>query len=102
MATLAQLDARLSAIVLRIERGVERAVTEIGESVGEVLVPATPVLTGFARGNWRPSLNNPSTRPTTFLDPSGAATISRIFSVARSYKIGDTLYIVNRVPYIGS
>ncbi len=72
----------------------------VGGEVGRVLVPATPVKTGFARANWRATLNIPSSRPLTFLDPSGQATIARIVAVSRSWTLGDTLFIVNRAPYI--
>lgn len=75
-------------------------VSEIGEEIGRELVPATPVLTGYARANWRPSLNEPASVPVSFLDPSGEATISRIALVARRYSLGDTFFLVSWCPYI--
>ena len=98
---LRQLENGLKIIVNNIEDGVVGAIIVIGEGLAREIVPATPVATGLARGNWRPSLNAPSTRPLTFLDPTGAATIARIIAVSRSYRLGDTIFIVNRVPYIG-
>lgn len=100
MARLEDLDRRLTRAAERLEQSIETLVEEVGSEVGRVLVPATPVDTGRARANWRPSLNAPASRPVTLTDPTGAATIARIGNVSRSWRLGDTLYIVNRVAYI--
>ena len=97
---LEQLDARLRRVSRQLEQGVERYVAAIGAEIGRVLVPATPVDTGLARGNWRPSLNVPISRPTSLPDPTGAGAVARIASVAQQFRIGDSLHIVNNVPYI--
>lgn len=68
--------------------------------IGDRLVPATPVDTGFARGNWRPTLNSPAEVPVTFNDPTGEGTTARIAVVARRYRVGDTIFIRNNAPYI--
>lgn len=99
---LRTLERRLDQAIDRLTLGVEALVEAVVESVGMEVVEATPVDTGFARGNWRPSLNAPATVPISILDPTGAATISRINTVARLYKIGDTVFLVNRAPYIES
>jgi hypothetical protein len=79
---------------------VEQLVEAVTEEIGRDVVTATPVLTGFAAGNWRPSLNAPATVPITFNDPTGSATIARISTTARQYRIRDTVFIVNNAPYI--
>ncbi len=101
MATLRSLEGRLRRVNRRLENGLTRLMAELGKEVGRTLVEATPVDTGFARANWRPTLNVPAGRPVTFLDPTGAATSARIAAIARSWKVGDTIYIVNNAPYIG-
>lgn len=98
---LRQLERSLNDVAERLERNLSRLVAAVGEEIGKGLVPATPVLTGRARANWRPTLNAPATQPVTLLDPTGAATVARIAVVAQSWRIGDVLYIVNRVSYIG-
>jgi hypothetical protein len=99
--TLRSLDRRLGAALIIINKKVEQFIGEVGVSIGEILVPATPVLTGYARGNWQSSLRAPATQPISFLDPTGSAAVSRIRLTASSYSLGDTLYIVNNAPYIG-
>lgn len=100
MASLATLDARLGTALLVINERIEQFIAEVGVSIAEILVPATPVLSGYARGNWQASLRAPATQPISFLDPTGSAAVSRIRIVASSYSLGDTLYIVNNAPYI--
>lgn len=100
MARIERAERLFREVALRLEGAVEGFVREIVTELAE-LPGATPVDTGLARGNWRPSLNFPVQDPTSLPDPTGAAAAERIRSVARQYRIGDTVYVVNRVPYIG-
>ena len=102
MATLRQLEGRLDRVATRLVSGVAQTLEEIAIAVAEDLVPATPVLTGFARANWRPALNAPATVPVTALDPTGSATIAKITAVAKRARVGDTIFIVNNAAYIGA
>lgn len=87
---------------IRLTESIETLISETGEEIGEEVVPATPVDTGFARGNWRPSLDVPAALPVTRTDPTGASTVSQIAVVSRQYRIGNTIYITNNAPYIES
>ena len=95
-------ERRLDRIARRMTAGVELLVQNVAEEIGDAVVIYTPVDTGYARGNWRPSLNAPAGAPISVLDPTGQATVARIVAVARQYRVGQTLYIVNNAPYIGS
>lgn len=101
MADISALNRRLDEIARRLRENVGELLGTIVEEVGRDLVPATPVRTGFARANWRPSIGAPAPTPVSFLDPTGSATIGRITTVARRVRVGDTVYLVNRTPYIG-
>ncbi len=96
------LDRRLLLASERITRSIEALVADVIEEIGNRLVPATPVDTGFARANWRPSLNVPIDIPVSFLDPSGQATMARIATVAARWRIGDVAYIRNNIAYIAA
>jgi len=72
----------------------------VATEVGARLVPATPVDTGLARGNWRPGLNVPPSAAVTITDPTGAATIARITAVAKLYRPGNTFFLQNNLDYI--
>lgn len=96
------LERRLNRVSDQITRSMEALVGDVIEEIGDRLVPATPVLTGFARANWRPSLNVPVDIPVSFLDPSGGATVARIATLAARWRLGDIAYIRNNIEYIAS
>lgn len=98
--SLERLARRMDLASRQVEVGTVRFVRSVVTEIGRILVPATPVRTGFARGNWRPSLNAPAPVPVQQLDATGAATIARIEETARRFSLGDTFFLVNRTPYI--
>ena len=97
---LRTLEARLDGVTDKLTLGLEKLMETIAEEVGEEVVNDTPVDTGLARANWRPSVNAPLDTPVSFLDPTGRGAIGRIRVVARTAKLGDKIYIRNNVPYI--
>lgn len=98
--TLAKLERRLDKISRDFSAGITAVIQSVAVAIAEELLPATPVDTGFARGNWRPALNSPPLVPITFLDKTGQATIAKIGAVASRWRPGDTLFITNLAPYI--
>ena len=102
MASLRQLERDLDRLGGRLLVAVVETIRDVTIEVGKELVTATPVLTGFARANWRPALSVPAIVPVTALDPTGSATIAKITAVAKHAGIGDTLFIVNNAPYIAA
>jgi len=94
------LERRLNKVSDQITRSMEALVGDVIEEIGNHLGAATPVLTGFAVANWRPSLNVPIDIPVSFLDPGRAATIARIATVAARWRLGDVAYIRNNIDYI--
>jgi len=97
--------AELDVFLTRTARGVlvktKNDMGVVANEIGRAIVPATPVDTGLARGNWQATLNIPATAPVTTLDPSGAATVLRIAAVARRMTVDNSFHLVNRVKYIG-
>jgi len=97
-----ELGRRIGDLSKALASNIENVMAEVVTEIGREVVLATPVDTGYARGNWRPSINSPAESPISFLDGTGQATISRIAIVGRRYRTGDVVYIVNRAPYIGA
>lgn len=97
---LRTLEARLDGVTDKLTLGLEKLMETIAEEIGEEVVSSTPVDTGYARGNWRPSVNAPLDDPVSFLDPTGNGAIGRIRTVARAAKLADKIYIRNNAPYI--
>jgi len=65
------------------------------------IVLGTPVDEGVARGNWYPSVSQPSNNVSLgTADKSGNKSISAAASVAGSLKLGDVAWFTNNLPYI--
>lgn len=76
-------------------------IRKIALDLDSAIVLATPVDTGRARGNWYPSLNKPSDEmDLNKLDPSGNEATSKINSTVALFKLGDTVWMTNNLPYI--
>lgn len=72
----------------------EKVVRKTAFDIDNDLVQQTPVDTGRARSNWLPSLNLPRN------DTVEANAKPPIEPVLSGYKIGDTIFIANNLPYI--
>ena len=99
--TPAQLAANLQKLARRLSGNVEALVSHVVREVASDLVPATPVDTGFARGNWQATLNAPAVAPITRNDPSGTATGSTHNGGSDRTCCRNVFYITNNAPYIG-
>lgn len=55
---------------------------------------------GSARANWQASLNSAKTDEVDATDKSGGPTIENAGAIVATAKIGDSIYLVNNLPYI--
>jgi hypothetical protein len=101
----------------RIDGEVDRLVKVFALSIFTAVTLATPVgdpdkwqfpnrkpkgyVGGRARGNWQVSNNNPVTKETGQIDPSGRGTIAEGKQMIRSIPVGNKIILQNNVPYIG-
>lgn len=60
----------------------------------------TPVDTGRARANWQLRIGPPASGVVEGTDPGGAATIAEGRAVLRALRYGESVSIVNNLPYI--
>ena len=98
--SLSQFAKRMSLRGEQLILGVEKLVRLGAGKAGEIVVLATPVRTGLARGNWIPSIGSPQ-RGRKPPDKSGRSTIAKAKTVFRGYRIGGNgIFITNNVPYI--
>ena len=77
----------------------DRAIVSVCYQISEAIVMGTPVDTGRARGNWIPTVNNPSSAQLTIDDKTGAMALSKIGAVTMTAP-GNVYYLVNNLPYI--
>jgi hypothetical protein len=77
----------------------DRAIVSACYQISEAIVMGTPVDTGRARGNWIPTVNNPSSAQLTVDDKTGTMALSKIGAVTMTAP-GKVFYLVNNLPYI--
>lgn len=92
-------STQLEGLLNRTRQRMESAVKEIASELGETVVNRTPVDTGFLKGSWFASLNNPNVTFSGVEDKSGTGSISRIDGTIQAYELGDIIYIVNSTSY---
>jgi HK97 gp10 family phage protein len=66
--------------------------------MAERVVQATPVDTGFLRGSWQPSVNEPGEKKGS-PDPTGVVAIAQAMSAANAVMPGDHFYMLNNASY---
>lgn len=101
MTEIRTLERRLRAVARTLSDDIRELMGDIIIGVGAEVVPRTPVDTGFARGNWVPTVGAPSMLPVSRLDPTGAGAVARIKIFGQRYTLGTTVFITNNAPYIG-
>jgi hypothetical protein len=65
------------------------------------VVVDTPVLTGFLRGSWQPSIgaNEPPLKPETDTDPQGALAMAEISLKIAGMPVGGKYWMINGAAY---
>lgn len=101
MADPRVFSRRIKAIADGIPRNTSVAASEAALRILSVVIPATPVDTGRARGNWQVSVGAPITRelPNKF-DKTGQTTLAEARSTLQFKQPGATIYITNNLNYI--
>ena len=99
------MTAQVDRIVKELEELGERIVRAIVFEINAELVASTPVDTGWARANWIPSVGTPNgstrtNRPTPAMVPGAAAEHAAGLASLSAFRLGQTAFIVNNVPYI--
>lgn len=91
MTVQSDLDRAYQKKVVQLTEAVVRK-TALG--IDAEIVAQTPVDTGRARSNWLPSINTPRN------DTVEIGQKPEMVSVAAGYKLDDTIFIANNLPYI--
>lgn len=99
--TPSQFARRMRQIARDIEPAAGNLVNQTAGVILATVVPATPVDTGRARGNWQVNVGSSIFSEIERLDQTGASTIAQGQGEIASRKSGQSVYIVNNVGYIG-
>lgn len=82
------------------EKRTEDVVKIVCYEVSNQIISRTPVDTGRARGNWKPSLNREILKQFSGKDKTGKKGLERVVKTTARIKIGDVFYLTNNLPYI--
>lgn len=98
MATPESFTLDIDAFIAKTRGRLKQFATEFVQDIGQKVVEATPVKTGFLRGSWFAQLNA-EPGGTGSPDPSGAGAVSGINLIAASLTLGDIIYFNNGASY---
>ena len=101
--------ARLQKFATKVEKETEETFRGVVIELFSSIIADTPVDEGRARGNWQTTANSPASGTVDRLDNTGPVgsisaqeTGQAIAQLAQThFKIGDTAWLVNNLPYIG-
>ena len=89
------------SVVSSLEAFTEDTIKRLTLEVTATLAESTPVLTGWARSNWLPSIGSPVDSPTgTKESVSDAEREARLGQVVLTYRLPSLVHVTNNVPYI--
>ncbi len=102
-----QFTADLEAMVKTAQGRMEALARQAVQETCQQVVQDSPVLTGFFRGNWQPSINRPpqnlgpqtpseNTADADKLSDKGAAQLSLLIP---QFKLGQVFFFVNNTAY---
>lgn len=93
---------RFRATVTAWQRATDQQKEQLARHVcvemGSLVVERTPVQTGFLRGSWKPSVNEPD-HSSGSADPSGSHVVAAVLSVSLGMKLGDRFSMLNSAAY---
>lgn len=102
--TINTFPRRIVEINARLRLFSSRALRNHASHVVRIVVPATPVRTGLARGNWQVRINAATSVPGEIpnLDPTGGSVIAAGLARIRAAKLADSIAILNGADHIGA
>lgn len=84
----------------RTKEELDAIARQTSQAMGQKVVYATPVDTGFLRGSWQPSIGEPINADGS-PDPGGGTTVAKVAVVAAQVISGQTFYMMNNAKYAG-
>jgi hypothetical protein len=93
------IQQQLAEITKQSEVKASQVVRASVLEVANRTVLRTPVDNGLLRANWLAGINSADESTTQSPDKGGAAATGKISAKIGGYKVGDTLYVTNSLPY---
>ena len=84
---------------LKVTTNCEKVFRGTAAALFSSVIKRTPVKTGRAKGNWQTDINAPAVGEVSRSGESAA--INEAVSQCQRAKLGDSIYMVNNLPYAG-
>jgi hypothetical protein len=99
MANVATLGIDIDRIINKAKENGAAVARKVALELQAKVIEKSPVDTGMLRANWNVSLNLMDTAEYSS-DISGSTAIARGVGELFSFKVGDSIYITNNLPYV--
>lgn len=96
---MASFAAQVSAFVRKTENKLDTAVRAISLEAFTRVIMRSPVDRGRFKGNWQVEIGSVPRGVVEIDDKNGTATISRMTAEIARLKAGETVYLINNLPY---
>jgi hypothetical protein len=101
MANVATLGIDIDKIIAKAKENGAAVARKVALELQAKVIEKSPVDTGMLRANWNVSLNLMDTAEYGS-DMSGSTAIARGVGELFSFKVGDSIYITNNMPYVAN
>lgn len=92
-------EVQIAEFVKRAKGNVDLVVRKIALDMFRRVVMKSPVDTGRFKGNWQCAIGSVPTGVLKINDKDGTATMSRVQAAVMGLEAGQTIYLVNNLPY---
>ncbi|WP_116654422.1 HK97 gp10 family phage protein [Pelagibacterium sediminicola] len=96
---MSSFSDQIAAFARKTEAKIETAIRKIALDVFSEVILKSPVDTGRFRGNWQVAIGDVPTGTLEVEDKTGTVTIGKVQAEVLNLKAGDTIYLVNNLPY---
>ena len=93
------VKADINALLKKVGDKAQEVARQLAISLQRSIISQSPVDTGRFRNNWVCGINAVNTATTEAVDKTGADALNRTKSTLQHFKMGDTVYLTNSLPY---
>lgn len=97
--TLGSFELDIARFVAKAKGNVDLVVRKVALDMFSRVIQKSPVDTGRFKGNWQVAIRAIPSGILEIDDKSGTATMSNVAAKVLALKAGDTIYLVNNLPY---
>jgi len=88
-------------VIAALEQEIGQVRSDVTETLVDLLMDENPVLTGWSRANWIPTIGDPDLQPRLREgDPAGTPQQQGIAAIRGHTDVSEDQFVTNNVPYV--